>query len=122
MNIEAPIQTKVEVEETTNLPPEVIVIEFSEIDRITAKPYSDNHECMFCTALRNRGINVKGAGGMFVRTEFGDYNVYHENTKAENGFNIFNYREQAAEIADIGPFWKPSIVGQKAILHRINNE
>lgn len=41
---------------------DVIELTISEVDRQTAGPYTDIHNCIIATALKNRGYNVQFAG------------------------------------------------------------
>lgn len=58
-----PVQNIPEIEE------DVIELTISEVDRQTAGPYQDGHNCLICTALRNRGYNVQIVGGTSVSLE-----------------------------------------------------
>lgn len=81
--------------------PDVIELTVSEVDRQTARDYNDTRDCLICTALKNRGINVLTAGGYTVRLE--DGSRYAGNIGDE---------DLCATPAASPPFYGPEVVGK----------
>lgn len=58
-----------------NTLPDIIEVTISEVDRQTAGRYMDGHNCLLCTALKNRGINTDMMGGTWAIIEGAYYGI-----------------------------------------------
>lgn len=93
--------------------PDVIEITISEVDRQTASEYNDIHNCLICTALRNRGYNVIMVGPIFASLEtFEDWRF-----ESLMGPRYLSKDYDAIRV----PFYLPSAVGKVVRLHRVTN-
>lgn len=86
----------------------LIEIVVSEVDRQTASFYIDNHNCLVCTALRNRGFNLQSAGGNYVRMENG------ECWTLENDAGALEYDLNSP----VAPHFGPEVVGRVVRLRK----
>lgn len=90
---------------------DVIELTISEVDRQTASEYVDNYNCLICTALRNRGINVHGVSDTRARLEGGNWNFEYDT--GQPGF------VEADMFATSAPFYLPSVVGKVIRLRKV---
>lgn len=98
------IETDVSQRSAPEMESGVIELTISEVDRQTAQPYTDIENCLICTALRNRGLNVESVGPTFVTLEdSSDWKIEDGMGSPENLHSTFP--ETTA------PFYRPSVVG-----------
>lgn len=91
--------------------PDVITLTISEVDRQTANEFTDIHNCLICTALRNRGYNLRMVGPDYVSmVEFEDWKFEREMGP------IYLCKDYNATSA---PFYGPSVVGKVIRLRKV---
>lgn len=90
--------------------PDVIEVTISEVDRQTAQRYTDLNNCIICTALRNRGINVNWVGV--------------EGASIEGSRFLFDKPQTAFDmhvkcLTVTAPFYERCVVGKTIRLNRV---
>lgn len=89
----------------------VIELTISEVDRQTAGPYGDVYNCLLCTALRNRGVNVSHLGPLYASLEHArDWRFDDLMGPGELYFD---------QDANNAPFYGPNVVGKVVRLRKI---
>lgn len=96
--------------EHTSENPDVIELTISEVDRQTASQFRDIHNCLICTALKNRGYNV---------TNVNPYRAKMEDESEWYFDEFMGYEALSANLDGPAPFYRPELVGKVIRLRKV---